>query len=274
MEQPVAIIGIGTIGSMLLRASARYSPGRYRLLAAGRNRALLEALSTEIPLLETGGVKAIAATADIIIVCVPPQHYLDVVADIAPAISPRGILVSVTNGVALDAIAARVSVPIVKVIPSVAHTCGRGVSLVARGPGASDVDLETITAFFAPFSRPVVIPATDSRVATNITGCGPALFAFFAETLVKASAKRAVTLDVATLSSMVTETLAATAAMIETGVQLSEVVRHAATGGGMTEVALQTLATELPQLLDAMTEATFAREGTLSRSTQHCEKKI
>ena len=263
MAQTVAVIGTGSMGGMLLRASARYSPGQFRLLAAGRNENALAALAAAVPSLRTGPARAVAGDADIVIVCVQPQNYLDVVAEIAPAMSDRAMLVSITNGIALDALAGKTSAPIVKVIPSVTHECGRGVSLVMRGPRATATDVAAVVAFFAPFSRPIEIPPAESRVATNITGCGPALLAFFAAKWMRANCERAVAIGDATLATMVAETFAATAAMVEAGTSLDAIARAAATGGGMTQIAIETLAAGLPELLDRMVDATIQRERAL-----------
>jgi pyrroline-5-carboxylate reductase len=267
MAKVVGIIGTGAMGSMLLRASARFSPGKYRLLAASRSLAAVKILAAEIGQVEIGEAKAIAAEADILIVCVQPQDYLGVVADIAPALSSKAILVSITNGVALHAIASQTSAPVVKVVPSIAHTCGRGISLVMSGPRASDHDVKTVSEFFAAFSRPILIAPEESRAATNITGCGPALLALFASTLARATAKRSTGLDHEMLTLMVTETLSATAALVDERTSLEDIMREAATGGGMTQVALEALETELPALTDSMVQATFARERLLQHAT-------
>lgn len=247
---------------MLARASALYSPNRYRLLVAGR-LSTLDRLATVIPGLETGSPQEIVAQADMVLLCVQPRHYLDLVDEIAAVLPPHAILVSITNGVTIEAIAERTTNPIVKVVPSVTHAHGRGISLVMQGPRAGIADVEIVTAFFEPFSRPVRIDSRDSRAATNVTGCGPALFALFAMQWVQANEKRTDIIEHAELVSMVTETIAATAAMVDAGTSLEDIVRHAATGGGMTEIALDTLASSLPALLDATVEATFARERAL-----------
>ena len=259
----VAIIGTGAMGGMLLRASTRYSPGRFGLLAANNRPEPLERLRQELPALRTGRADEVAAQADIVVACVQPQHMLAVVDEVAPALRPGTIVVSITNGVALETIAARVTAPIVKVVPSVAHAVGRGVALMTPGPRSDGDDLARVRAFFAPFSRPFVLGPEDNRVATNVTGCGPALLACFARELARSNADRARAVTTEDLRTMLEETFTATAALLEAGTSLEDIARHAATGGGMTQVALETLEAELPDLLNRMVEATFQREREL-----------
>lgn len=262
-KQAVAIIGTGTIGSMLLRASARFAPGRFLLLASNTRPEPLQGLMANVPGLQTGKAGEIASSADIVIVCVQPQRYLAAIDDIAPSLRAGTILVSVTNGASLEAIAARTSAPIVKVVPSVAHAIGRGIALVTKGPRASATDVEAVRRFFEPFSRPIEISSEDNRIATNITGCGPALLSSFCQELVRANADRAVSIDAETIGTMMKETFAATAALIETGSEFAKITAEAATNGGMTQAALDVLSGGLPELLGRMVDATFERERKL-----------
>jgi hypothetical protein len=70
---------------------------------------------------------------------------------------------------------------------------------------------------------------------------------------------------------MLAETFIATAALLEAGTSLEDIVQHAATGGGMTQIALETLEADLPDLLDRTVEATFRRERELQarRAASH-----
>ena len=260
------------MGSMLLQASHRFSPGRYRLHAAGR-RPSLDRLGEAIAGLRTGSARDVAAACEMVVLAVQPSRYPALVEEIAPNLKPGAIVVSITNGVPLDAIAERVRAPLVKVIPTVAHAVGRGISLVMPGPRATATHVRAVTDFLSPFGKPVVIPAEDARVATNITGCGPALLSLFVTTLVRANGKRATRIDDGALRALMQETLSATAAMIDTGISPDRIIHDAATGGGMTQAALDALSLRLPELADAMVEQTFARERLLAGNSIEPEGK-
>ncbi|CDX19230.1 putative NADP oxidoreductase coenzyme F420-dependent [Mesorhizobium plurifarium] len=266
MVSSVAVIGTGRMGSMLLQASHRFSPGRFQLFASGR-QSTLDPLKDAIADLRTGSAGEIAAACDLIILAVQPANYLALVAKIAPALKPGAVLVSITNGIPLEAIAERSRAPLVKAVPNVAHAVGRGISLVMSGPRADTTHVGNVVDFISPFSKPVVIPARDARPATNITSCGPALLSLFATALVQANAKKTNGVGHDVLLSLMNETLGATAAMIDAGIGLEQIMRDAATGGGMTQAALEALSLGLPELADAAVEQTFARERLLNASS-------
>jgi pyrroline-5-carboxylate reductase len=259
----LAIIGTGRLGTTLLRAAAAYAP-ELALSATARRRAPLEALRREIPSLTIGAPEEIIRAADLVLPCVPPGAYRTLIASIAPHLAPDAILVSVTNGVPLAAIAEHVRAPVVKVIATIAHTVGRGVSLLTAGPGAQPEHIETVRRVFARFSLPVVVPEQDDRVASNIAGSALALFAMLGEIFVAANARRAVALDRAVLDAMMAETLAAIAALMQSGHSWHDIVAATATPGGMTQAALDVLAGRFPDLAEDMVAATFARQAAIA----------
>jgi competence protein ComER len=259
----LAIIGTGRLGTTLLRAAAAHAP-ELALSATARRRAPLEALCREIPSLTIGAPEEIIRAADLVLPCVPPGAYRTLIASIAPHLAPDAILVSVTNGVPLAAIAEQVRAPVVKVIPTIAHTVGRGVSLVTAGPGARPDHVEAVRRVFARFSLPVVVPEQDDRVASNVAGSALALFAMLGDIFVAANARRAVALDRAVLDAMMAETLAAIAALVQSGHSWHDIVAATATPGGMTQAALDVLAGRFPDLAEDMVAATFARQAAIA----------
>jgi competence protein ComER len=256
----VAIIGAGMMGAMLARAHARFAPDdRFAVSVANRSPVRLETLAAEVPGLRTGPAEALASEADLLFLCLTPAPFLEAAGRLSQRMPPGAVFVSITNGVTLEAIAAVVDRPIVKVVPSLAHDVGRGVALLIRGPGASDGDLGRVAAFMKQFAKVQEITDADARIATNLTGCGPALIACFAELLADTAAEFSLALTPRQLRAMIAETLVGTGALVDAGRSLEEVEEHVATPGGSTEAALAVLRRRLPEVLDAMHQATSAR---------------
>ena len=74
--------------------------------------------------------------------------------------------------------------PVVKVIPTLAHVVGRGVSLLVAGPGAKPEHVDAVRRVFARFSMPMLIDGRDDRVASNVAGSALALFAALCDAFV------------------------------------------------------------------------------------------
>ena len=261
----LGIIGTGRLGATLLRAAATHAP-EIELTAASRDPARIDALRREIPDLASASPEVLGRTADLVVLCVPPEAYLALVERIAPHLGPRAIVISVTNAVSLADIAERVRAPVVKVIPTLAHVVGRGVSLLFAGPGAQPEHMESVRRVFARFSMPVQIDEGDDhdgRVASNVAGSALALFAALCDTFVCANAARTQTLERAALDAMMAETVAAVAALAKAGYGWSDIVHATATPGGMTQAALDVLMRDFPRVAHDMVEATFARQAAI-----------
>jgi pyrroline-5-carboxylate reductase len=69
------VIGIGRLGTALLRASATHAP-ELGLFAASRDPARIEELRREIPGLVAASPEDLARSADLVVLCVPPDAYL------------------------------------------------------------------------------------------------------------------------------------------------------------------------------------------------------
>ena len=260
----LGIIGTGRLGATLLRAAAIHAP-TIGLAAASRDPARVAALQREIPRLAAASPEDLARACDLVVLCVPNDACLPLAERIAGHLGQGAIVISVSNTVPLAAIAERVRVPVVKVIPTLAHVVGRGVALLVAGPGAGPAHVEAVRGVFAHFSLPLLIDERDARVASNVGGSALALFAALCDMFVAANAARAQTLERATLDAMMAETAAAVAALAQAGHGWNDIVGATATPGGMTHAALQILASGFPRIAEDMVEATFATQAALAK---------
>jgi competence protein ComER len=258
----LGIIGTGRLGTALLRAAGTHAP-ELRLIVASRDPSQTEKLRCEMPGLTATSPEDLVRAADLVVLCVPPGAYLSLCDRLAPHLGSRAIVISVANSVSLDAIAESVRRPVVKVIPTLAHVVGRGVSLLVAGPGAEAEHMDAVRRVFARFSVPMVIDARDDRVASNVAGSALALFAALCDAFVSANMARAEALGRPVLDAMMAETAGAVAALAGAGHDWSDIVRATATPGGMTEAALDVLTNRFPQIAEEMVAATFARQAEI-----------
>jgi len=256
------IIGTGRLGTALLRAAGTHAP-EITLLAASRDASRTEKLRRQMPGLVAASPEDLARTADLVVLCVPPDAYLPLCDRIASHLGPRSIVISVANPVPLAAIAERVRRPVVKVIPTLAHVVGRGVSLLVAGPGAKAEHVDLVRRVFTRFSVPMLIDARDDRVASNVAGSALALFAALCDAFVSANSARAQALGRPMLDAMMAETAGAVAALVTAGHSWSDIVRATATPGGMTEAALNILTRSFTTTAEEMVAATFDKQAEI-----------
>lgn len=254
----IGLVGTGRLASILAMASAP----RFETLIWGRNKTALDALCLRAPGLRAASLKDVAK-ADLVVLAIPPEAYAGMLADVAPLLDPRAVMVSVTNGAPLSAIGSSIPNPVVKAIPTVAQSVSRGVPLIVKGPRASDGDVERVRVWLSAFGAPMLVEEADIRVASNAAGSAVALMAEFAAAFARANAARAVGLSRAEMERMLAETLGAIGDLARAGLSFADMASMTATPGGVTEAALQILRAEADALCARMVDATFIRQADL-----------
>jgi pyrroline-5-carboxylate reductase len=119
--------------------------------------------------------------ADILVLSVKPQVMDALLEEIAPAVDPRKLVVSIAAGVPIAAIARKLGAGarIVRTMPNTPALVGAGATALARGPHASDADLGQAVALFEAVGTAVVVEENLLDAVTGLSGSGPA-FVFLA----------------------------------------------------------------------------------------------
>ena len=99
-KETVAIIGAGKMGGAILDsliASAGIPPERLRITVKHRERAHL--LGERLKMTVATDNASAASGADLVLICVKPQHVGDVITQIAPNIGPKTLVISIATAV-------------------------------------------------------------------------------------------------------------------------------------------------------------------------------
>ena len=122
---------------------------------------------------------AVAAGADVLILAVKPQVMNDALSSIRAAVDPaRTLVVSIAAGKSTAQIehglppAAR----LVRVMPNTPLLAGAGMSVLARGTHATQVDVAQVQALFESGGRTIELPEALFDAVTAVSGSGPAYF--------------------------------------------------------------------------------------------------
>ncbi|WP_027091185.1 late competence protein ComER [Cohnella thermotolerans] len=258
----VGLIGVGSMGGLLagsfLRAGA-LSPAEVTI--ASRTLSKAEALAGRYPGLAVAPSNAVAAqNADLVFLCVKPLDFRAVLDDILPVLTPEQIVVSITSPVKIALLEELVPSKVAKIIPSVVNEAGIGATLFMFGTRLDERDRERLLRLFSAISRPVEIPEEDIRVASDLSSCGPAFFAYLLEQFIEAAVDTTgIARELATV--LACEMLAGTSRLLrEGGCSPAELQRRVSVPGGITAIALEELGK--------------ATEGAFSRVLQKTHEKF
>lgn len=180
--------------------------------------------------------------AGLVILAVKPWMILDVAKEIADALEPGVVVVSVAAGVTCASIEAALpeGTAVVRAMPNTPSLIGRGVAGVAGGSCASDADIATVRALFETVGSALVVSEEQINDVAAVSGSGPAYLFLYAEEMTAAARRRGFTEDQARLLAQGTITGAAEL-MARSGEDPAQLRRNVTSPKGTTEQAVLVL---------------------------------
>jgi pyrroline-5-carboxylate reductase len=228
----VGLIGAGNMARALARGWG--DPVLCSDSGSGRARALAQELGGEA--LDTNA--AVAARADLVVLCHKPAQLGAVASEIAGSVKA---VASVLGGVTVSALQeAYPDTPVFRLMPNTPVEVRRGVICYAPAPG---IDSSLEAQVVALFERLGTVIALDERLmepATAVMGVGPAYQALVAEAQVDAAVRHGLTPALA--GRLVVDTMSGTASLLQArGYDTLTVRREVTSPGGSTARGLAAL---------------------------------
>jgi len=257
----VGFIGAGSMGSLLAGAfieSGALPPAN--VTVSSRTPSKAAALARRYPGLRAAGSNAeTAENADVLFLCVKPGDFKDVLDDIAPVVTGRQIIISITSPVTIAQLEARLPGRIVKIIPSIVNAARSGAILVMWGSRVEPEDRAKLLELFGAISRPVEICEEDVRAASDLSSCGPAFFAYLLEEFINAAVRHS-GIGPEKAALLATEMLLGLAKLLtEHGFTAQAIQARVSVPGGITAAAMEALKARVDGAFPALFQVTRAK---------------
>jgi pyrroline-5-carboxylate reductase len=231
----IAIIGTGSMGKAILSGllSAGTSPAKIRVTTKSKasSEAILSNYGVQASSQESDStINASAVSdADLVILAVKPNMILETLEEIAAALKPNCLVVSVAAGITTasmeEAISGKASV--VRAMPNTPSVLGLGVTGISKGSNVSSEQLDLAVDLFSSVGKVLVIEEGKIDALSTISGSGPAYVFYFAEKLINAA--KALGFSDQEASMMVKETFLGSATLLATSPQSPEALRQQVT---------------------------------------------
>ncbi len=267
----LAILGAGSMGGAVLRGVVASGRGS-AVTATNRTAAKAQTLDglagvTSIALEEhPDGNRTAVAEAEIVLVGVKPAMVPDLLREIAPALRPGTIVVSLAAGVTIATFEKILGsdVAVLRSMPNTPAVVGKAVTGLASGSAVSSDDRAMVRAVFETCGAVIEVPEGQIDALSTISGSGPAYVFLLIEALTEAA--RGKGFSDADARLMAEQTFIGAAALLDaTGEAPAELRRRVTSPKGTTERAIAVLADGgLPELFAAATDAALARARELA----------
>ena len=246
-ELTLTFLGAGSMNGSILRGVLAAGTEAGGVRATTRSASSAEALHRETGVEVFAGEsdpeanrKAVAG-ADIVLLGVKPYAILDLAREVAPALDPSTVVVSVAAGVTLDALQRALpdGQPVVRCMPNTPSSVGRGALSVTPGEHTSAEQLAQVKDVLATVGTVVEVPEHLIRAVTGVSGSGPAYVFYLAEAMQQAGEKLG--LDPETARVLAKETVSGAGELLASDDADPAALRRAVTSpGGTTEQAITT----------------------------------
>ncbi|AMB59703.1 pyrroline-5-carboxylate reductase [Microterricola viridarii] len=210
--------------------------------------------------------RAAVRGAQIVVVAVKPAMVPDLLREIADAVEPGTLVISVAAGVTIATFESLLpeGVAVIRSMPNTPAVVGRAVTGLSVGTRASDEQLALAVGLFETVGSVLVIPEEQIDALSTISGSGPAYVFYLIEQLTAAAVAKGFTPEQAAL--MVNDTfLGASELLAASGEEPAELRRRVTSPKGTTERAIAVLEQAgLSTLFAEATDAALARARELA----------
>lgn len=232
----VAVLGAGVMGGTLvagLRAGGWPSDA---VVVADPDAARAAATADEHGATAAPDNRAAVAAAQVVLLAVKPGAVPAVLADLAPALRPGALVVSVAAGVPLAVYeSALPGTPVVRVMPNTPALVGKGASACAPGAAADEDHLALVERMLAATGVVVRVAEKDMDAVTALSGSGPAYVFYVIDALAEAGVLLGLPRDLAT--TLAVATVEGAGAMVAQTGEHPAVLRERVSSPGGTTVA-------------------------------------
>lgn len=236
-----AILGAGVMGETLLSGLVRAGRRVDHLLVGEKRAERASELEERYGVAVVSNVEA-ARKADTLALVVKPQDMGDLLDEIASALRPGQLVVSLAAGITTVFIEARVpeGVAVVRVMPNTPALVDEGMAAISPGSHCSEDHLAEAEALMASVGKVLRIPERQQDAVTAISGSGPAYIFYVVESMIEAGVHLG--LPRSTASELVIQTLVGSGKMLrETGTHPTVLREQVTSPAGTTAAALREL---------------------------------
>ncbi|MBD2762212.1 pyrroline-5-carboxylate reductase [Kocuria sp. cx-116] len=246
-ELVLSFLGTGSMNGSILRGVLAGGTPAEQVRATTKSAASAETLREDTGVTvfsgeenEKANLEAVKG-ADVVLLGVKPYAILDLAREIAPALEPKTVVVSVAAGITLGALekALPEGQPVVRTMPNTPSSVGRGVISVTPGTHTTRDQLDAVKEVLSSVATVVEVEEHLVRAVTGVSGSGPAYVFYLAEAMQQAGEKLGLPSDVARV--LAKETIAGAGVLLSPDDADPAALRKAVTSpGGTTEKAINT----------------------------------
>lgn len=237
-EAEIGFVGAGAMGSALVRGLVSHGQMEPAKIAVSELREeIIRGLERELGVVGVSRTRDLPEIASFLILAVKPGEVASALEELAPAMGPGHVLVSIAAGVPTRFIERRLpqGVRVIRAMPNAACLLASGCTALARGENATSHDMDRALRIFGAVGDVVEVQEKHMDAVTAVSGSGPAYVFLFAEALMEAAARVGLPWNVARV--LVKSTLLGASRMLKESQEHPAVLKERVCSPGGTTLA-------------------------------------
>jgi pyrroline-5-carboxylate reductase len=258
MKKTIGVIGYGSMGKAIVR-------GLLKAKVLQENEIIVSRTS-DAQNLESSSNKQVVAQASLVLLAVKPKDAIEVLEEIRDSLDENSLLVSVVAGLTCAKIDRVIdaNARIVRVMPNTPVRVGEGMTVIAKGPRATEDDITKLSKLFHATGEVEIIEEEQMDAATAIAGSGPAYLFYLMESMIEAGEQEGLSHSLAL--KLASQTLYGAAKLLkEEKKEANDLRREVTSPGGTTQAATDAMdSKQIKRKLSESIRAAATRSRELS----------
>lgn len=242
MERSIAVIGVGNMAKAIINGiiSSTLEVSRFRLFDT--NPDTYKTLPSFSSFEYSSDIESAVDASDIVLLSVKPQNYTDVLKILKNTDSySKKLYISIAAGISSESVSEALGgATVIRVLPNLPMTIGKGLSVICNNEKASDDDFEFVKKMFEAAGSILVIDENEMNRIIGVTSSSPAYVFRFINAIAEGAKKQG--LDKEKLINAICDVLIGSAYLLKnSGLSPEELISRVASKGGTTQKALDKL---------------------------------
>lgn len=242
MKRSLAVIGVGNMAKSIIAGITSSGVGVSHFYLFDTNEATYESMQNHGSFVYSKSIEDAVASADTVLLSVKPQNYPEVLEIIKNTGGyEKKLYISIAAGITSQSVSQELGgATVVRVLPNLPMTIGKGVSAICNNPSAAPSEIEFVNAVFASAGSTMFIEEDEMNRIIGVLSSSPAYVFKFVDAICKGADAQG--LDGRKLLGAVCDVLIGSAELLKSLPDTpEELISKVASKGGTTQRAIDTL---------------------------------
>jgi len=237
----IGFVGAGNMGQAILKGLINSGISQNNLVAITKTADSSKKIATDFKVHASNKIEDIK-DCDVVFIGVKPQNINEVLPEIKKSLKDNALLISLAVGIKTENLEKSFEnkVKVIRAMPNTPALVGKGVTGLAKGKNATDVDLEIAQKLFSSVGKVVGVDENLIDVVAAASGSGPAYYFYVTEAITQAAIELGLSKEIAEV--LVNNTFIGSAQLFENSSETVSELRNKVTSPkGTTLAALENL---------------------------------